>query len=80
MKESDALLTIFPNPNNGSFFISSSIACELILVNNLGQTIRKINLRAANEKMEIKDVAEGIYYIIGETYNNKWSKKIVVNK
>jgi hypothetical protein len=68
---------VYPNPNNGSFYISLTETTEIILVNALGQTLKKYNTK---ETIEIKDLEEGIYFAIGKTENKQWRKKIVVSK
>ncbi len=73
-------VNIYPNPNNGSFYIITKETTEMTLVNMLGQTINKMSLKENSDRIEIKGLAEGIYFIVGETNKSEWRKKIVVSK
>jgi hypothetical protein len=68
-------LKVYPNPNNGSFFITADKEGEFVLVNGLGQMVQKIQVTPSN-KTEISGLAAGVYYLIG----NKEHLKIVVTK
>ena len=74
-------LSIYPNPNNGEFTIETESAIHLVLVNELGQLIRNLELNEQNKfKADVKDLANGIYFISGENENYKVHQKIVVSK
>jgi len=71
-------LSVYPNPNNGSFNVSTGANVTLILSNQLGQHIRTIVLNDANaHSAEIKDLSAGVYYISDEK-NTSTAFKIVV--
>lgn len=70
-------LLIYPNPNNGDFVIQMTVEANLVLVNELGQVIRHIELNEKNHYSTcMKDLANGLYFITGTNVN----RKIVVNK
>jgi hypothetical protein len=72
-------LSVYPNPNNGSFTVSSDVNLKLNLVNELGQAIRRLDLQAANKnKLDIRELAKGIYFIVGEKEGLQFSQKIIV--
>jgi hypothetical protein len=74
-------LSIYPNPNSGEFFIQSNADAKLTLVNELGQIVRTIILSGANNhKVQISDVAQGIYFLSGEKDGNAINQKIIVTK
>jgi hypothetical protein len=74
-----AHFSVFPNPNNGTFNLSSGTAVNLILTNQLGQQIRRIELNEANGfKAEVKDLSPGIYFI-SDSGKTTPAFKIVVN-
>ncbi|MCX6185776.1 MAG: PKD domain-containing protein [Bacteroidetes bacterium] len=72
-----ASLSVFPNPNSGSFTISSDVDGDFIITNELGQNVMNISLNKNNKFTQtITTIDNGIYFIIGiNSY-----KKIVVNK
>jgi hypothetical protein len=75
-------LNVYPNPNNGNFFISSKISGEFSLINTMGQTIQSVRLvKGENVEVNLGNVASGFYYLIGIDQNNrKIAQKISVRK
>ena len=72
---------IYPNPNNGEFTIESQLAIDLIIINELGQTIKNIQLSSANNlQVKVSDLANGIYFIVGKNKTTNINQKIIVNK
>ncbi|HUS02174.1 MAG TPA: T9SS type A sorting domain-containing protein [Chitinophagaceae bacterium] len=77
----DADITIYPNPNRGSFTIRSAIngAVDIMLVNKLGITVQKwsnVHLKT----MRIQGYKPGIYtlFIFDRNTQKQVSKKIVI--
>lgn len=71
------LVNVYPNPNNGEFFISAPEALELKLINELGQDVRKISLTEGNNYLvSVNDLSNGVYFIV----SNSGSTKVIVNK
>lgn len=70
-----SVFTIFPNPNNGTFYIRSEEDQVLTLSDELGRELRTIELSKVNTAV-INDLPPGFYFISGKNY----SKKIVVIK
>ncbi|MDI1354302.1 MAG: T9SS type A sorting domain-containing protein, partial [bacterium] len=74
-------LSIFPNPNNGTFTIKAAVDLELILVNELGQVIKNISLSSLNDHtQQIVEVSNGIYFITGNQSGITINEKIVITK
>ncbi len=74
-------LRIYPNPNNGEFTIESQLAIDLLIINELGQTIKTIQLSSANNlQLKVSDLANGIYFIVGKNKITNINQKIIVNK
>lgn len=72
-------LEIYPNPNNGEFTISAPTELQLKLINELGQTILLLDLNQQNDhKVSVKNIANGIYFIVGQKGDLKVNQKIVV--
>jgi hypothetical protein len=74
-------LKIYPNPNNGEFTIESQVNINLELINELGQFVRLIKLSEVNNrKINISELSNGIYFLIGKKDNLKVKQKIIVTK
>jgi hypothetical protein len=79
---SNQFLTIYPNPSKGDVFVSSEVAIDLTLINELGQVVQKIRLSEINDyQQEIKGLANGVYFISGTSANQqKIYQKIIILK
>ncbi|MES2681638.1 MAG: DUF2341 domain-containing protein [Bacteroidota bacterium] len=74
-------LSVYPNPNNGNFFVKSDVSITLTIVNSLGQIVSTIKLVDDSKKeIAVSNLANGIYFIKGEASGMKVNKKIVVEK
>lgn len=73
----DSGLIVYPNPNNGSFTIKSTTEDVISLINELGQTVKTIELNEGNNyTSSLSDMPAGIYFANG--LNTKF--KVVVIK
>ncbi|MCE3294945.1 MAG: cell surface glycoprotein (s-layer protein) related protein [Crocinitomicaceae bacterium] len=74
-------LTVYPNPNNGTFTISAENEGKYSLVNELGQTVREFELNAANKyTAPVKNLSTGVYYIVGFTNTEVFKQKVIVTE
>lgn len=70
-------ITIYPNPNNGSFTIRGKENESIIISNQLGQKLKTIYLSDKNNFSEtITNLENGIYFLSGK---NTKQKAIVLN-
>ena len=77
----DSGLSVYPNPNNGEFIIQSVLDLDLVLINELGQTIRFIQLSNLNgHTVNVSEIANGIYFITGVKNMRAINQKIIVIK
>ena len=72
---------IYPNPNNGSFFINlsqsnSDFNIEVISVN--GQIVFTNNYTSAENKIKIENLSQGMYFVKVTNSYNTLVKKVVV--
>ena len=55
---------IHPNPNSGTFYVTSESESQLVLLNELGQTLRPVLLTRANGFSAcIQELIPGLYYL-----------------
>jgi hypothetical protein len=74
-------IKIYPNPNNGEFTVESQLPIDLLIINELGQTIKTIQLSSANNlQVKVSNLANGIYFIMGKNKTTNINQKIIVNK
>jgi uncharacterized repeat protein (TIGR03803 family) len=73
-------ISIYPNPNNGVFTIQSGEG-DYSIVNALGQTIESFKLNAANNcTINIGNLSNGIYFIVGFNDTSITKQKVIVAK
>lgn len=74
-------IKIYPNPSKGDLVIASEQEMNLSLVNNLGELVKTISLNAQNNyKASVTNLANGIYFIVGDNDHKTISQKIIVVK
>lgn len=74
-------LVVYPNPSNGEFTITGDSDISLKIVNELGQEVSSIKLSAQNDhKVSVSNLANGIYFIVGQNENGAVNQKIIVSK
>lgn len=72
---------VYPNPNNGNFIIETTSAITLNLISSLGQLVKIITLTENNNyKQSLVNLAEGVYFISGESESVLVNQKIIVSK
>jgi hypothetical protein len=68
-------LTVYPNPNSGTFVLEGALNGQLIISNQLGQTIQTIE-KLNQTSIIIENLKPGIYFISNS--DKSFEKKIVV--
>lgn len=68
---------VYPNPNSGSFVIKAGTDLQLMLLNELGQVVRNIQLNSLNNyTAPVEQLAPGLYFL--KAHNQALKQKIVV--
>ena len=75
------LLTIYPNPNNGSFIVKGFAGRSLTIVNELGQVVKNIAFNG-NDAYEVnaQELSNGLYFIIGSDGDLQIRQKLVITR
>lgn len=69
-----------PNPSNGILKINSNFDGELIIVNQLGQTVKTFNVNSNSENtVNLESLSKGIYILKNVDSNKILSKKLIIN-
>jgi hypothetical protein len=80
-EKQDLGLSIYPNPNQGNFTISSEVDVNISVVNALGQLLYNTQVSKDQQKnLTLSNLPNGIYFILAENNGVKVSKKIVIEK
>ncbi len=73
------LLSVFPNPNNGTFTIKALHEGTYYLTNESGQLVKSFSLHAENNySVHITDLPAGFYIVSGQNKQGISKQKIVV--
>ena len=76
---SNTIISVYPNPSNGEFTISTDSDMNLSIINNLGQVVKEISINSSNNyKASISNLANGIYFVVGKNNDQLISQKIIV--
>jgi len=81
IRAANVAVSVYPNPNNGEFTISSNMEGILSLRNELGQSISIIKLNAGKYHLAVlSNVPNGIYFLSGRVGNEAIHQKIIISK
>jgi hypothetical protein len=72
------IITVYPNPNNGTFVASASQPGEFVFLNSVGQIIQHISLTEENLKIEITNLFSGMYFLSGTVEGQQLVEKVIV--
>jgi hypothetical protein len=76
---SNTIISVYPNPSNGEFTISTDSDMNLSIINNLGQVVKEISINSSNNyNASVSNLANGIYFVVGKNNDQLISKKIIV--
>ena len=56
-------LSLYPNPNNGSFTIDIKTKSHVVITNTLGETIFNQSLEIGKQNLSIQSQSDGIYFV-----------------
>jgi Secretion system C-terminal sorting domain len=83
LKNGGIYLSIFPNPNIGSFIITTNIALpsQIEIFNSTGTILHRSSLNNYNQQVDLKSLSNGMYYckILDQTGKSK-TISFVINK
>jgi hypothetical protein len=75
------IINIYPNPNSGTFTLTSTSESVYQIINELGQTIKTLPLNSGNNyEVNVNGLPGGIYFIIGSSAGIPVKKKIIVTQ
>lgn len=80
--EKKASVSIFPNPNNGSFVVKSSAAMDLEIINEVGTVVKRFAVSPNKEQsIAVDELASGIYFLrtVGGNSTVLASKIVVIH-
>lgn len=81
IKNSSFSYSLYPNPTDGIFTMSSTSEGQYLLMNELGQAIQLIELNVTNKyTADIENLSAGVYFVVGRHKNETIRQKIVVIK
>jgi hypothetical protein len=81
VSSSKTQISIYPNPNNGNFIISSPVNITISIVNEVGQVIKVVALDGKNDqRVSIAEFTNGIYFVAGNQGGQVIKQKIIVAK
>ncbi|MES2680855.1 MAG: T9SS type A sorting domain-containing protein [Bacteroidota bacterium] len=79
LEQSWDALKIFPNPGNGFFYVTSTEAMEVRIVNEQGAVVRQLVLNGENGySLCIADLSEGLYVVTGIGNKSIVARRLVI--
>jgi photosystem II stability/assembly factor-like uncharacterized protein len=73
-------LSVYPNPNQGTFIVETKIEAEIVLYNSLGAEILNKKIKTGKTELNISSYSNGIYYLRSVIGNKTKVVKLVKDK
>ncbi len=78
----DETISIYPNPNNGVFTISTATSIEslnITIINTLGQTVKTETIKNSNQTtIDMSMMSKGVYYLKAKTNEGTKLFKVIL--
>ena len=71
------LFKLYPNPNEGQFFVESGSEIEILVVNALGQQVLVQKVSVGKNQLELHEVAKGMYFLKYKEGSSEKTIKII---
>ncbi len=69
---------VYPNPNSGVFTFETPEACEIKILNNLGQEIYRSSILPGTTEIDLSQKSKGIYLLVIQSKTFKSQQKVVL--
>lgn len=77
----NSIISVYPNPNNGSFTLNSEVNISISIINEIGHVVGGAQLSEDNQhKAYFSELSSGIYFVIGKSEQGIVKQKIIVAK
>ncbi len=76
----DDLISVYPNPNNGTFIVSGGADSELEISDLNGRIVKQIHLADATTEIELSNEKNGVYFVKCIKDGQFTIKRIIVQK
>lgn len=74
-------LSLYPNPNNGSFTIDLKTKSHIVVTNTLGEIVCDQSMEIGKQNLSLQSQAEGIYFVrVTDDKGLTSTKKVIINK
>lgn len=73
-------VVLYPNPNNGVFYVETGIKATIVLFNALGDELLNEELEIGKHVIKQYDLANGIYFIKIISENSQSIKRVLINR
>lgn len=72
---------LYPSPSSGMININSDIKGDILIVNQLGQVVKAFSIEAnVTNKINVEELNEGTYFVIGTKGTNISTQKLIIKK
>jgi hypothetical protein len=73
--ENNRNLKVYPNPNNGKFYVKTSTTQDIVILDELGRVTKRVTTEP-NREIQIDNLSPGIYYLV----SGKDRTKLIITK
>ncbi len=76
----DQHLLIYPNPSDGKFYVQCTFSSQITITDLLGNNVLEKQLEAGNQKIELRSLPTGVYFVRSINGNDIIVKKVIINR
>jgi hypothetical protein len=73
-------LLFYPNPSRGALNIQSNLDLKLRVYSEIGQLVRTLEVKSGIQQFDLSGLANGIYFVMGQTANFVLKEKIILDR
>ncbi|WP_334113733.1 T9SS type A sorting domain-containing protein, partial [Paucihalobacter sp.] len=79
--ENTSHFLMYPNPANDLLYINTDFEGSFMIINQIGQIVQKFKVQSnILNVINVKNLADGVYYIKGESELSNRFKKLIIKK
>jgi hypothetical protein len=73
----DVSITVYPNPNNGLFFLDLNTSSDIWVLNALGESVYNLKSVSGNHNVDLQHQPNGVYFVKVIQNNKQYIVKVI---
>ena len=75
----EEIVSIYPNPNNGSFIVNlGDVQSDVTIYNTMGQIVYRAESMKGNINVDLENITSGLYFVNVRNQDVNMTKKMIL--